>query len=112
MSALLHPTSELVGDRPEITLTVPMAPDFFRALAESVAQLLADQQSQLPEYFTTGEVADYLGYPPKRIDNLCAMNRIPFRKDGGRRIFVRQEIDAWVHALQGPTVQDALAVAV
>lgn len=56
----------------------------------------------------TDGVAAYLGYGRKRIDNLCGQHRIPFRKEGARRIFVKQEIDEWVLGLEGTRVGDAL----
>jgi excisionase family DNA binding protein len=59
---------------------------------------------------STEEVAEYLHWPTSRIDNLCSQGRIPYYKDGGRRIFVRQEIDAWVRGLDRVTVQEAWAL--
>lgn len=88
-----------------------VAPEAFQTLVQEVAAIVFDRLGDRPEYMTTEQVASYLRWPPKRIDNLCAQGRIPYHKDLGRRIFVRQEIDEWVRRLEGPTVQDALALA-
>jgi excisionase family DNA binding protein len=80
------------------------------ALTEHVANIVSARLNDRPEYMATDEVATYLRWPTKRIDNLCAKRRIPFHKEGGRRVFVRQEIDAWVRQLPGPCVHDALSM--
>ena len=54
----------------------------------------------LPGVRVTSEVAEHLGCSPRRIDNLCSQGRIPYYKDGGLRIFIRQEIDAWSRGLK------------
>ena len=92
-------------------LAIPLGQDLVRELVNQTACLVLQQLADHPEYLTTQGVADYLHWPKKRIDNLCSMGRIPHNKEGGRRIFIRQEIDRWVQRLDGPTVRDALALA-
>lgn len=81
------------------------------SIARRAADIARSELEDRPDYMGTQDVAAYLRWTPKRIDNLCSQGRIPFRKDGGRRLFVRQEIDEWVRGLDGPTLQDALALA-
>jgi excisionase family DNA binding protein len=92
-----------------LVITLSLAPDVVQRIAEVAAQLVFDRIGDRPEYMTTMQVADYLGCPKKRIDNLCSQRRVPHHKDGGLRVFVRQEIDEWMRQVDGPTVQSALA---
>lgn len=80
------------------------------ALVLRTAQLAVELLGDRPEYMTSDEVQEYLGYSKSRINNLCSQGRIPFYKDGNRRIFIRQEIDAWVRGLDRVTVQEAWAL--
>jgi excisionase family DNA binding protein len=98
------PSAE-TGLQPLALLVPPQVAD---ALAQQVADIVIARLGDRPEYLSTEEVAAYLGWPKKRIDNLCAQSRIPFHKDGGRRVFVRQEINGWINDLPGTTVRDAL----
>lgn len=92
-------------------LALALAPELTDALAEHVANIVLARLGDRPEYMSTEDVARYLHWPIKRIDNLCAQRRIPFHKDGGRRVFVRHEIDDWVRQLPGPTTHEALLMA-
>lgn len=100
-------TGETVADARPLALAVP--PAFIETLVETVAAVVLARIEDRPRYMDTGQVADYLAVPKKRVDNLCSQSRIPFRKDGGRRIFIKREIDEWVRQLDGPTVSTALA---
>jgi excisionase family DNA binding protein len=80
----------------------------FDVLVDRAASLAAARLSPERDYLTTAEVASYLSWPRKRIDNLCSAGAIPYRKVGGRRAFIRQEIDAWIDAQPGITVGGAL----
>jgi excisionase family DNA binding protein len=105
------PTDLHARERAAQPLSFLLPPEVADVLAQQVADIVMARLDDRPEYMTTEEVAAYLGWPKKRIDNLCAQFRIPFHKDGGRRIFVRQEIDNWVLHLPGPSVRDTLLIA-
>lgn len=92
-------------------LAIPLGVDLVETLAQRAAQIVLAQMADRPEYMGTEEIAAYLGWPKKRIDNLSCERRIPFHKDGGRRLFIRQEIDEWATQLDGPRVTGALAMA-
>jgi len=53
-------------------------------------------------YLNTKEVAKILGRSPGAIRNLVSRNRIPYRKPGGRLLFLMNEITEWV---EGPTYE-------
>ena len=103
--------SALSDSRLDKGFVLSLSSDGLDALATEVAAILAEREPQRPEYLTTAGAASYLGWAKKRIDNLCLQGRIPFHKEGGRRIFIRQEIDAWVAQLDGTSVERALDVA-
>lgn len=92
-----------------VAFSFEMSPEVVQAIADLTMSRVVAVMGDRPDYMSTGEVAAYLGWSKKRIDNLCGQVRIPFRKDGGRRIFVRQEIDEWVTQLDGTSVSAALA---
>jgi excisionase family DNA binding protein len=48
-------------------------------------------------YLTAGEAADYLRFPLKRIYHLTSRGEIPHRKQDGRLLFRRDELDRWLN---------------
>lgn len=77
-------------------LTIPIPDVFLERIAQKAAEIVLEHHEDMPDYLDTAATAQYLGWPKKRIDNLCSKRLIPFYKSEGRRIFVRQEIDCWV----------------
>ena len=47
-------------------------------------------------YLTADEAAGYIRFPKKRIYNLTRAGSIPHRKQDGRLLFRRDELDAWL----------------
>lgn len=47
------------------------------------------------------EAAKFLGYTEKSLRTRIARGRIPYRREGGRIVFVRAELDRWVDSLPG-----------
>jgi excisionase family DNA binding protein len=92
----------------ETALTLALPEHVFDVLVERAASLAVERLDQPREYMTSDEVAAYLHWSKKRIDHLCSAGTIPFRKIGGRRAFIRQEIDDWVDAQPGITTPAAL----
>lgn len=91
-----------------VGLSIDLPEYVFETLVDQAAAKAAARLEPQRAYMTTEEVADYLHWPKKRIDNLCSAGTIPYRKVGGRRAFIRHEIDAWVDAQPGITVSGAL----
>ena len=52
------------------------------------------------------QAADYLHRSESAIRNLAARGRIPYRKAGGRLVFIEAEIISWVLNSPGKTIDD------
>ena len=80
---------------PSVSLSVP--PEFVEAVAQHVADLLAEHQTADPTpYLTVEEAAEYLRCKPKRVYDLCSQRRIDFCKDGSRTLLRRIDLDAYL----------------
>ncbi len=53
--------------------------------------------------------ADFLGWTQKRVRNKADRGLIPYRKDGGRIIFLRVELEEYLVRLPGVGLEEALA---
>jgi|JI10StandDraft_1071094.scaffolds.fasta_scaffold1763054_2 hypothetical protein len=53
--------------------------------------------------------AGFIGTTEKTIRGQVSRRLIPFRRLGGRIVFVRQEIEAWLASLEGCRLDEALA---
>jgi excisionase family DNA binding protein len=60
------------------------------------------------ERMTTDAVSAYLSRSPGAIRNLVNRRRIPFRRVGGRLLFLRSEIDRWIDEAPGVRPEDLL----
>lgn len=74
--------------------TVPDA-DVLEQLARRLATLIAEERDASP-WMSAPQAAEYLGWPIKRVYNLTAAQAIPHHRQGGRLIFRRDELDAWL----------------
>ncbi|MBW2110643.1 MAG: helix-turn-helix domain-containing protein [Deltaproteobacteria bacterium] len=57
---------------------------------------------------TTRAVARLINRSPAAIRNLVMRRRIPFRKPGGRLLFIRSEIERWINDAPGVRLDDLL----
>ena len=57
-------------------------------------------------YLNTVECADLLSRSPAAIRNLVLRRKIPFRKPGGRLVFVRGEIEEWIEKAPGISLNE------
>ena len=53
--------------------------------------------------------AKFAGWTEKKMRGRVERRRVPFRKDGGRIILIRDELEAFLRGLQGVDVKEALA---
>jgi hypothetical protein len=53
--------------------------------------------------------ASFIGVTPKAIRGQVTRRLIPFRRLGGRIVFIRREIETWLTSLEGCPVEEALA---
>ena len=57
------------------------------------------------KYLNTTECAKLISRTPGAVRNLVLRRAIPFRKPGGRLMFIRSEIQAWIEDADGLTFQ-------
>ena len=55
---------------------------------------------------STTEVADLLRRSPAAIRNMVMRKIIPYRKPGGRLLFVKDELEEWVLRSEGVSLDD------
>ena len=79
------------------------------ALGDEALDLIADRglvrlaSPTGSPWMNLNTAAGYLDWSPKRLYNLVASNEIPHRKQGGRLLFHRGELDEWLNSFyQGP----------
>jgi excisionase family DNA binding protein len=53
------------------------------------------------KYFTTKAAGAYLGRSDGAVRNLVLRRAIPFRKPGGRLVFIKSELDGWIDLAPG-----------
>ena len=54
------------------------------------------------EFLVTRQLCEYCPWlTPAAVRNLVARRKIPFRKPGGRLIFIKSEIDGWIRDSSG-----------
>lgn len=58
------------------------------------------------EYLDVNELSKIIHRTPGAIRNLILRRRIPFRKPGGRLMFLRHEIEQWIDSAPGLTVDE------
>ena len=66
------------------------------ALVELVAARVARQVGDGRRVYLTTELADYLHCGANRLHKLASQGRVPYRREGDRLLFVRQELDDWL----------------
>ena len=60
----------------------------------------------MKEYLSTKECAELIGRSSGAVRNLVLRRRIPFRKPGGRLLFLRAEIEKWIERSPGIKIED------
>jgi hypothetical protein len=63
------------------------------------------------EFLSTEEVGALIGRSPGALRNLVLRRQIPFRKPGGRLMFLRREILEWIEGAPGLRIDDLKAKA-
>jgi len=58
------------------------------------------------EYLTTDQLSRYIHKTQGAVRNLVLRRAIPYRKPGGRLLFIRREIDEWVQMSEGITIDE------
>jgi len=65
-----------------------------------------EKQHTTKEFMSTDDLADFLGRTPGAIRNLTLRRKIPYRKTGGRLVFLRSEIVDWIKQSPGVRLTD------
>jgi len=58
------------------------------------------------KYLTTAECGRLIGRSAGAIRNLVLRHQIPYRKPGGRLLFIRSEIEQWINSAPGVKLED------
>jgi excisionase family DNA binding protein len=68
-------------------------------LAELVAERLADRmEARRSPWLSAAEAADYLRCSLSRVRKLSMLGEVPAHHDGGRALYRRDELDAYIAA--------------
>jgi len=60
----------------------------------------------MDEYFSTAEASRFIKRSPAALRNLVLRRAIPYRKPGGRLLFIKSELEAWVQDAPGVSMDD------
>lgn len=60
----------------------------------------------MKDYLTVNDLSKIIGRSPAAIRNLVLRRRIPFRKPGGRLLFLTDEIEHWIEESEGIKLED------
>lgn len=84
-------------DNEPLRITLP-ADIVEHLIAEAAARLRAeaDQRAAHEAWMTADQAALHLGCARQRIYDLVHARRIPHRREGGRLLFKRSELDSWL----------------
>lgn len=87
-----------------VPLTVTLDAGLLEELVQRItARVLERLEATTTSWMNLETTANYLDWPKKRLYNLVAKGQIPHRKQGGRLLFNRAELDQWLDGLyQGP----------
>lgn len=58
------------------------------------------------EVLSTQEAAAFLRRSPASIRNMVLRRQIPYRKPGGRLIFVKEELVEWIRSSPGVSIEE------
>ena len=62
--------------------------------------------SEVSEFLNTKQAGQFIQRSPAAVRNLVLRRRIPFRKPGGRLMFIRSELVQWIKESPGLPLQD------
>ncbi len=58
------------------------------------------------EFLNSKEAGEMIRRSPAAVRNLVLRRRIPYRKNGGRLIFIRSELEKWVRDSPGVSLDE------
>ena len=60
----------------------------------------------MDEFFTTVEAAKFIKRTPAAVRQLVTRQQIPFRKPGGRLMFIKEELIKWIESADGVRIDE------
>jgi len=60
----------------------------------------------MDEYFSTAEASRFIKRSPAAIRNLVLRRMIPYRKPGGRLMFIKSELEQWIMNAPGVSMDE------
>jgi excisionase family DNA binding protein len=79
-----------------VNATLQLPPELLEQIAEKVADILAENRADLPQYLTPAEAADYIRASKQRVYDLTSTGRLPVCKDGSRSLYRRLDLDRYL----------------
>ena len=58
------------------------------------------------KYLTTDDCAQFIGRSAGAVRNLVLRRAIPYRKPGGRLVFLKSELEAWIDQAPGKRIEE------
>lgn len=77
--------------------------------AERIRRSISRQSTPQTQVLDVVEAANLLGTTPKAVRQRVARRTLPFRKLGGRIIFLKEQLEEFVRDLPGCSVEEAQA---
>ena len=62
--------------------------------------------SEVSEFLNTEQAGKLMNRSPAAMRNLVLRGKVPYRKPGGRLVFLRSELIKWVQQAPGLSLQD------
>lgn len=79
--------------------SIPLPPGFIEALADQVAERLAERMAPPAEpYIDVDGAAEYIAAKPRRVYELREQGKLHAYEDGRRLLFRRSELDAYLES--------------
>lgn len=75
-------------------MQLALEPSDIEAIASRVADLIAARETS--PWLNTEGAAEYMACPVSRIRKLTSTEELPSYKEGGRRLYKRSELDAFI----------------
>ena len=69
-------------------------------------EISIEDQQEKSEYLNIADLASYIKRSKGAIRNLVMRRAIPYRKPGGRLLFIKEEIDEWIQTSPGMKLED------
>jgi len=104
-----YPVTFILGNNSAISIPGIFPPVFVRPTIQERERKSHQDKTKTEsdgQYMDIGELASYIKRSKGAIRNLVLRRGIPYRKVGGRLIFLRREIDEWIQMAFGKNLDE------